>query len=91
MTYSFVVFSYEAAVVSAHPLASKVGMDILNNGGNAIDAAVATAFALGVVEPHHSGIGGGGFLLYYEAKTQKVYFLDYREASPFSNRAKGPL
>lgn len=77
-------YSYEPAVVSASPLASRVGVEILHKGGSAADAAIATAFALTVVEPYNSGIGGGGFLLYYEASTQKFYFVDYREMSPLN-------
>jgi gamma-glutamyltranspeptidase/glutathione hydrolase len=70
-----------AMVVSAHPLASKVGAAILQKGGNAIDAAIATQFALAVVFPAAGNIGGGGFLVYRD-KEGNVSSLDYREKAP---------
>jgi gamma-glutamyltranspeptidase / glutathione hydrolase len=70
------------AVASDHPLASAAGAAVLRAGGNAVDAACATALALGVVHPDSSGIGGGGFALVYIAKEKKVYALDFRERAP---------
>ncbi len=71
-----------AMVVSAHPLATKVGLEILKKGGNAMDAAVAMQFALAVVYPEAGNIGGGGFLIYRDAKGKKTLALDYREKAP---------
>ncbi|UJW56470.1 gamma-glutamyltransferase [Bacillus sp. A116_S68] len=68
---------------SAHPLAAEVGMDIIENGGTAIDAAVAVSFMLNVVEPYGSGIGGGGVMLYHDP-AEGVISYDYREAAPIS-------
>jgi gamma-glutamyltranspeptidase/glutathione hydrolase len=70
------------AVSSVDRDASQVGIDVLAKGGNAADAAVATAAALGVTEPYSAGIGGGGFLVYYDAKTKKVSTIDGRETAP---------
>lgn len=69
------------AVVTAHPLASKVGVSILKKGGNAFDAAIATQLALAVVYPGAGNIGGGGFLVGHTSKGQSVA-LDYREKAP---------
>jgi gamma-glutamyltranspeptidase / glutathione hydrolase len=69
-------------VVSQHSLASRAGAALLEAGGNAVDAAVATAFALGVVEPWMSGIGGIGYLLYAEARTGKVSVVDFGPRAP---------
>lgn len=70
-----------AAVVSAHPLASKVGVQIMKQGGNAFDAAIATQLALAVVYPGAGNIGGGGFLVAYTDKGKSIA-LDYREKAP---------
>jgi len=71
-----------AAIASAHPLATKAGMDILEQGGNAFDAAVAVTAALGVVEPYSSGLGGGGFWLIHRAKDGYETMIDGRETMP---------
>ena len=69
-------------VVSANPLASEAGLLMLRKGGNAVDAAVATTFAISVVEPFSAGIGGGGFLLFHSQKTGEIKALDFRERAP---------
>lgn len=74
--------SQTGMVVSAHPLASAAGVEMLQAGGNAVDAAVATALAISVVEPFSAGIGGGGFLLRYAADTEALQALDFRERAP---------
>ena len=70
------------AVASGHYLASQAGMQLMMAGGNAIDAAIATAAALGVVEPQSSGIGGDGFISIYDAKTRAVYAVNATGAAP---------
>src|SRR5216117_1622354 len=70
-----------AMVVSAHPLATQAGVEILKQGGNAIDAAVAVGFALAVVLPDAGNIGGGGFIVHRSAAGQ-VQAIDYREMAP---------
>ncbi|HEY4134991.1 MAG TPA: gamma-glutamyltransferase [Alphaproteobacteria bacterium] len=74
-------------VVAAHPLAAQAGVETLEAGGSAIDAMIATQLVLNLVEPQSSGIGGGGFLLYYDAQTKKLTSFDARETAP---AATGP-
>ena len=71
-----------AAIASAHPAATAAGFKVLSQGGNAFDAAVAVSAALSVVEPHSSGIGGGGFFLLHQAADQSNLFVDARETAP---------
>lgn len=75
------VLADSAAVVTAHPLATRVGLQILQQGGNAVDAAVAVQFALAVVYPQAGNIGGGGFMVYRAADGQTAA-LDFREKAP---------
>lgn len=74
--------SQRQMVASAHPAASQAGLDILRRGGNAVDAAIAMQLVLNVVEPQASGIGGGGLLLYYDARGKALHYFDGRETAP---------
>src|SRR4030088_2010058 len=80
------VHAQHALVVGVHELASRAGVDIMKAGGNAVDAAVATGFALAVVHPPAGNLGGGGFMLIRMADG-KVHFLDYREKAPAAAKA----
>jgi len=72
----------KAAIASAEHLATEAGFEMLRKGGNAFDAAVAVGTVLAVVEPHDSGLGGGGFYLIHQAKTGKEIIIDARERAP---------
>ena len=69
-------------VVSQEAAASRIGVDILKRGGNAVDAAVAVGFALAVTLPRAGNIGGGGFMLIHRADLHKTIAIDYRESAP---------
>ena len=77
-------YGWGGAVASVDPEATAAGLRVLRDGGNAVDAAVATAAALGVTEPYSAGIGGGGYFVYYDAKTRRVHTIDGRETAPES-------
>lgn len=82
------VVTTQEMVVTANPIASQVGAQVLRDGGNAMDAATAIQAVLGLVEPQSTGIGGGGFILYFDAATRRVTSYDGREAAP---AAAGPF
>lgn len=83
------IVANEFIVASAHPLATQAAYDILNKGGNAIDAMVTVQTVLGLVEPQSSGLGGGAFLVYYDAKKKQIRTFDGRETAPLE--AQGEL
>ena len=79
-TYAFEKNNF--IISTSHPQASKIGRDILNKGGSAMDAVIAVQMVLNLVEPQSSGIGGGGFLLYFDKKSSNLSFYDGREIAP---------
>ena len=80
--YSAIAKAESYAVATRHHLATDIGMNVLEKGGNAIDAAVAVAFALSVVNPSAGNLGGGGFMLIHIAETNETLSIDYRERAP---------
>ena len=82
LSFSQKVNTAKEIMICAHPLAAQAGLDVYNSGGNFVDAAIATAYALGVVEPFGSGIGGEGMMLIYHAKEQKCTVIDFKAISP---------
>ena len=76
-------YSNAAVATDAEPC-SKIGADILKKGGSAVDAAISSLLCVGLVNLHSTGIGGGGFMLVYEAATKQAHALDYREVAPLA-------
>jgi gamma-glutamyltranspeptidase/glutathione hydrolase len=72
------------AIVASHKLATDAGLEMLRKGGSAVDAAIAAQLVMGLVQPQYSGIGGGAFLVHYQAKKKKVETYDGRETAPKS-------
>ena len=81
-SFSFAQTRLDGVVVTDHHAAVRAGMEILEQGGNAVDAAVAAAFALAVVDPASSGLGGGGVMVVYQSREKKAHALDFTAVSP---------
>jgi gamma-glutamyltranspeptidase/glutathione hydrolase len=80
------VSTHRFMVAAANPLATEAGYEVIRAGGNAIDAAIAVQLVLGLVEPQSSGLGGGAFLLYHDARTRRLTAFDGRETAPAAAR-----
>ena len=85
------VLAKHGMVVAQEGTAARIGLDVLKRGGNAVDAAVATALALAVTLPRAGNLGGGGFMLVYIAKTRQTVAIDYREAAPAAMQSRAFL
>src|SRR5438477_5740520 len=70
-------------VATSHPLAAQIGLDVLKEGGNAVDAAIATSAAMGLMEPMSCGIGGDLYAIVWDAKTKRLYGLNASGRSPY--------
>lgn len=81
---SYQAVAQNAMIASPNEQASQIGLDILKKGGNAADAAIAVSFALSVLRPQSTGIGGGGFALFYDKEKNKTIALDFRETAPLA-------
>ena len=88
LSYSSITRTESYAVASRHHLATDIGIKVLEEGGNAIDAAVAVAFALAVVNPSAGNLGGGGFMLIHLAEKKETFSIDYRERAPMKSYEK---
>ena len=88
ISYSSFINSASYAVATRHHLVTDIGIKILEEGGNAIDAAVAVAFALAVVNPSAGNLGGGGFMLIHLAEKRETISIDYRERAPIKSYEK---
>ena len=80
--------SHSYVVSTSNEKATEIGEKVLAEGGNAVDAAIAVSYALGVAQPYASGIGGGGGMLIYNPDNDEYKFYDYKDCSPFSNEKR---
>src|SRR5210317_1183628 len=79
------VIGNSGMVVSQNFLSSDIGLEILNKGGNAVDAAVAVGFSLAITLPRAGNLGGGGFMLVYIKEKNEIFYIDYRSKSPLNS------